>query len=180
MSREQLENVAQQYQIKNARKMTDENLSYAIIDAQAVAASLEPIERPKAKRGRPKKSESAKPAAKKVEPDPVAEPAPEVKATDSQPADKPKSKRGRKPKAPANVAEPKGETVVDNQASPIDNKPAEPAEATKQPSKRGRKPKNKAAEEKMETSAPKPVEQSQEVKPSEQPADKPVNGKDPG
>ena len=160
MSREQLENVAQQYQIKNARKMTDENLSYAIIDAQAVAASLEPIERPKAKRGRPKKSESAKPAAKKVEPDPVAEPAPEVKATDSQPADKPKSKRGRKPKAPANVAEPKGETVVDNQASPVDNKPAEPAEATKQPSKRGRKPKNKAVEVKQETSEPKPPRSS--------------------
>ena len=178
MSREQLENVAQQYQIKNSRKMTDENLSYAIIDAQAVAASLEPIERPKAKRGRPKKSESAKPAAKKVEPAPVAEPAPEVKATDSQPAEKPKSKRGRKPKAPANVAEPKGETVVDNQASPVDNKPAEPAEATKQPSKRGRKPKNKAVEVKQETAEPKPAEQSQEVKPSEQPADKPVNGKD--
>ena len=178
MSREQLENVAQQYQIKNARKMTDENLSYAIIDAQAVAASLEPVERPKAKRGRPKKTESAKPAAKKVEPAPVAEPAPEVKATDSQPADKPKSKRGRKPKAPATAAEPKGETVVDNQASPVDNKPAEPADATKQPSKRGRKPKNKAVEVKQETSEPKPAEQSQEVKPSEQPVDKPVNGKD--
>ena len=62
MSREQLESVAQEYQIKNARKMTDENLSYAILDAQATAASLEPIERPKAKRGRPRKTSQPKAA----------------------------------------------------------------------------------------------------------------------
>lgn len=56
MSREQLEKVAQEHQIKNIKKFTDENLSYAILDAQAAAASLQPIEKPKAKRGRPRKN----------------------------------------------------------------------------------------------------------------------------
>ena len=56
MSREQLESAAQELQIKVTKKMTDEDLSYEILDAQANAAALEPFERPKAKRGRPKKS----------------------------------------------------------------------------------------------------------------------------
>ncbi len=55
MSREQLEKAAQELQIKNIKKLTDENLGYAILDAQAAAASLEPVERPKGKRGRPRK-----------------------------------------------------------------------------------------------------------------------------
>ena len=55
MSREQLEKAAQDLQIKNIKKLTDENLGYAILDAQAAAASLEPVERPKGKRGRPRK-----------------------------------------------------------------------------------------------------------------------------
>ena len=72
MSREQLESVAQDYQIKNARKLTDENLSFAILDAQATAESLKPIERPKGKRGRPRKNDSqpmeqTAPEAKKEE-----------------------------------------------------------------------------------------------------------------
>ncbi len=69
MSREQLEKVAQEHQIKNIKKFTDENLSYAILDAQATAASQEPIEKPKGKRGRPRKSnlpEQAKPAVKET------------------------------------------------------------------------------------------------------------------
>ena len=93
MSREQLENVAQEHQVKNARKLTDENLAFAILDAQATAASLQPIERPKAKRGRPKKSESTtqeKPAPAAVENKP------EEKQEDK--SKEQKSKRGRKPK----------------------------------------------------------------------------------
>ena len=35
MSREQLENVAQELQIKNVRKLNDEDLGYEILDAQA-------------------------------------------------------------------------------------------------------------------------------------------------
>ena len=67
MGREQLETIAEGLQIKNIKKLTDENLSYAILDAQATAASQEPIEKPKGKRGRPRKSnlpEQAKPAVK--------------------------------------------------------------------------------------------------------------------
>ena len=50
MGREQLETIAEGLQIKNIKKLTDENLSYAILDAQATAASQEPIEKPKGKR----------------------------------------------------------------------------------------------------------------------------------
>ena len=67
MGREQLETIAEGLQIKNIKKLTDENLSYAILDAQATAASQEPIEKPKGKRGRPRKSnlpEQATPAVK--------------------------------------------------------------------------------------------------------------------
>ena len=85
MSREQLESVAQDYQIKNAKKLTDENLSFAILDAQATAASLKPIERPKSKRGRPRKAEAQ----------PKAEPSKEANET----AEAPKPKRSSKPKA---------------------------------------------------------------------------------
>jgi hypothetical protein len=59
MSREQLEAVALELGIKAGKKMDDENLSYTILDAQAMAESLKPDEKPKPKRGRPRKDASA-------------------------------------------------------------------------------------------------------------------------
>ena len=72
MSREQLEQVAQEHQVKNIKKLTSENLAYAILDAQATAASQQPIEKPKGKRGRPRKNplpDQAQPSAKEKEKD---------------------------------------------------------------------------------------------------------------
>ncbi len=141
MSREQLEKAAQEHQIKNFKKLTDENLSFAILDAQAAAASLQPVEKPKAKRGRPRKNplpeqtktQAVKPVdtekndnkangrpegkrekPKKTEPKSV-EPVTVQGEQDAKPAPK---KRGRKPKS---AMQPQQEAVVTD----ADNKPKE-------------------------------------------------------
>lgn len=179
MSREQLENVAQEHQVKNARKLTDENLAFAILDAQATAASLQPIERPKAKRGRPKKSESTtqeKPAPAAVENKP------EEKQEDK--SKEQKSKRGRKPKnaqQPAPVAaEAKAEAEVKPEpkpaAEPANEQPKAP-EAAAKTSKRGRKPKAKANP--APEPATEPVAPANEPQVKEQaPQEKAVDGKE--
>ena len=166
MSREQLENVAQEHQAKNARKMTDENLAFAILDAQATAASLQPIERPKAKRGRPKKAESTAPE----KPAPAAA---ETKPAEKQ-EDKPKeqkSKRGRKPKAAPQ------QVPADAEAKAVAEVKPEP-EATAQTSKRGRKPKVKANAAPAEpvTEPVAPVKEPEVKEPA--PQEKTVNGKE--
>lgn len=87
MSREQLETIAKELKIKT-RKLDDENLAYAILDAEAEAESVKPaktVEKPKAKRGRPaKKAEEKKPEETSVETD--------------KPAPTEQKKRGRKKK----------------------------------------------------------------------------------
>ena len=152
MSREQLESVAQEHQVKNIKKLTDENLSFAILDAQAKEESLKPIERPKAKRGRPRKTEAkpqeqgtdskpeeaekkeekpsgtktpAKrgPKTKKQETAPASAPLAEpAKAESDQPEPKPVAKRGRKPKA-ANTVKEENNTPEVVAAPPQENKP---------------------------------------------------------
>lgn len=90
LTKEQLDNIAQEYDIKNAKKLDSENLAYAILDAQAKEESLKPAaERPKAKRGRPRKTATvaaAKPAAtvKPAEKKPAAPDA--EKPTEQKPA----------------------------------------------------------------------------------------------
>ena len=57
MSREQLESIANQYNIKKVKNLEDADLAFAILDAQATEASLQPDkEKPKSRRGRPRKS----------------------------------------------------------------------------------------------------------------------------
>ena len=61
MSREQLETIAKQHSIKNVKKLDEENLAYAIIDAEAIEASTKVSAAPeKPKRGRPKKENAQK------------------------------------------------------------------------------------------------------------------------
>ncbi len=167
MSREQLEKVAQDHQIKNIKKLTDENLSFAILDAQAAAASQEPIEKPKGKRGRPRKNPL---------PDQAKTPAKAEKKVKEQPEVKEKAE-----------AKEQKETV--EPAAAVQEQPAKPA-----PKKRGRKPKSAAApveQQKTDASAHsenKPDESvpaasgdnSTQVAPAEATAqvDKPVSGKE--
>ena len=129
MSREQLETIANQYSIKKIKNLEDADLAFAILDAQATEASHQPDkDKPKARRGRPRKESPAakaekakaelKPAepAKKEEAAPAPAPAAEPVAEET-PAPK---KRGRKPKAAQSV-----EAAAE----------AKPAEPVKEPAK---------------------------------------------
>ena len=123
MSREQLETIANQFSIKKIKNLEDADLAFAILDAQATAASLLPDkEKAKPKRGRPRKDASApkkeaapakaeanateKPAEKPVQAEKPAVEAANAKAEKASPAEKPvqaekpaPKKRGRKPKS---------------------------------------------------------------------------------
>ena len=185
MSREQLESVAQEHQIKNARKMTDENLSFAILDAQATAASLQPLDRPKAKRGRPKKTEAAPkkdaaPEQRKAEPQ--AQEAKSAATEENRQEQKPKAKRGRKPKSASQPVQAETATPAAVAEEPAREKGPEAPSQEKPVSKRGRKPKNavKPAEapaapkvdaEVRTEAVPEPVQ-------SPDPAPKQVDGKE--
>ncbi len=160
MSREQLEKVAQEHQVKNIKKLTDENLSFAILDAQAAAASLQPIEKPKAKRGRPRKNplpeqvkaQKEKPAGDKDEKIIKEQPKQEqpiIEKNNEQSVEKPApKKRGRKPKSAA--------VQPSNEATAVIPEPNNPSEV------------EPAAENvKQSNSAPQPSS-----------SDKPVNGKE--
>lgn len=175
MSREQLEKVAQDHQIKNIKKFTDENLSFAILDAQAAAASLQPIEKPKAKRGRPRKNplpEQTRTRATK----PVASKNDNKKAKEEQDAKTERQNMNAEPK-------------VEQTTTPVPGQDAKPA-----PKKRGRKPKSASVQPQAEAAVPdidkKPVsvtEKSVSVEETAQmipdatapsQSEKPVNGKE--
>lgn len=135
MSREQLEKVAQDHQIKNIKKFTDENLSFAILDAQAAAASLQPIEKPKAKRGRPRKNplpEQTRTRATK----PVASKNDNKKAKEEQDAKTERQNMNAEPK-------------VEQTTTPVTGQDAKPA-----PKKRGRKPKSASVQPQAEAAVP--------------------------
>ena len=114
MSRENLEAIANEFEIKKIKSLDNENLAYAILDAEATAESKKaPAEKPRARRGRPRKEAEApktaekaaeKPAEKKEKP--VKEAAPEKAEASAAPA-APAKKRGRPRKnAEAPAAEP--------------------------------------------------------------------------
>ncbi len=166
MSREQLSDLAGGLGIKVSKKMEMEDIAFAILDAQAKAESLKPTEKPKAKRGRPRKDASkpaeTAPKAEKPEEPKAASPAP---ADDTKPAAAKKRGRTAKPKAEPAAEAPATEVKPETPAKPA----AESAEAAPapQPKKRGRKPKNAtpAAEpvqaEKAAPAEPAPVKAEQ-------------------
>lgn len=123
MTREQLEAIASEHNVKFNKRTTDEKLAFAILDAEAEEESVKPIEKkPRRLRiGRNKKENETgdkpveKPAGAK---DPVkAEEKPaEQKPAEAQPEKQP-AKRGRKPKQPNQQ----------NQPAPQTQQPAAPA-----------------------------------------------------
>ena len=148
MTEEQLRSIAESLKIKNAKRMDRENLGYAILDEEARAESLKPIERPKGKRGRPRKVQPAAPAAQEA---PAETKAPaEVPAENAAQAPK---KRGRKPKQTAQS--PAETTGAAEAAAAETKKPAEaPAEnAAQAPKRRGRRKKETVAETPSEAPA---------------------------
>ena len=144
MSREELEKLANDYQIKT-KKMELEEIAYAILDKEAViVASQAPEDKPKARRGRPKKAEKAA-----AEPNTKEKPAEEKKAeVKEEPAakeqkaeKKPEPKPARKKQEPKQKAEePKTEEKPAEEVKPAENEPEKQAQK-----KRGRKPKTAQA-----------------------------------
>lgn len=142
MSREELEKLANDYQIKT-KKMEIDEIAYAILDKEAViAASQAPQDKPKARRGRPRKED--KPAApqeseQKEEAQPAENPQPQKKRKEAKP------KQEARTEPMEDSAEKKsGQKPAKEQKPAAENKAAEnsPAESKPEQKKRGRKPKN--------------------------------------
>lgn len=135
MTREQLESIATEHNVKSIKKLDDENLAYAIIDAEAKEESVKPApEKPKARRGRPPKQKNtveAKAENGVSESKEGGKPSENGQKAVAKPARKP----GRPPKKADNQTE---------QKQPVENQTEQ--QAAPQPKKRGRKPKNRAAE----------------------------------
>lgn len=125
MTREQLESIATEHNVKSIKKLDDENLAYAIIDAEAKEESVKPApEKPKVRRGRPPKQKSAA----------EAKPSDGVKPKETEkPSNQEKKASPAKPVKAAPKPEPKAQPAGDTAAQP----------AAAQPKKRGRKPKSK-------------------------------------
>ena len=125
MTQEQLVELAKSLNIKNTKKMNEEQLGFAILDEEAKIESLKaPLQTPvKRKRGRPRKEEAAAPKPEKEEKQakpakaeqpvekaaeaPQEEPAKQVKKEPRKPGRKP----GRKPKQAETPEQPAAETA---------------------------------------------------------------------
>ena len=173
-----MEGLANGLEVKNVKKMDDENLAYAILDAQAKAESLKPTnDKPKARRGRAKKEEAgAKSAEEKKSADTKA---PETKP-DTEAVPKPSAKKtaGRKPKA-------KPEAVKEADPAPVQAPAEVPADAAetvpeKPKSRRGRPKKSAAvpAEAPSEVPAEDKAAQAQSPAPAQE-GKKPENNPQP-
>ncbi len=162
MSREQLESIAKDLNIKVTKKTSSENIAFEILDAEARAEAATPLPKPKKRAGR-------KPAAKaaaqdnapaKADAAPASVPAPEK-------AQEPK-KRGRKA---AVKAQPAPESPVPQEApetAPKEAAPAEPKKRGRKPAKAG-KPAASQAQEQQPAEAAKPApEQKPQVQPQQQ------------
>ena len=146
MSEEQLRALGEKLSIKNAKKLSMEELGFAILDEEARIESQKPVEeKTRTKRGRPAKKKEEKPK-QEAPAEPVKETAPapaEAAATDT-PAPK-KSTRGRKAKAEkadaAKPAEEAAQKAEKPEAPKAEEKPAD--EAPKQDGQK--QPKQKRA-----------------------------------
>ena len=156
MTREQLETIAAEHGVKNVKKMDMEPLAFAILDAEAKEESLKPApDKPKTKRGRPKKAETTKPAA-------ADKPAAEEEKPAAE-APKPAAKKSKSKAKPAQAKE--------AEAAPAEAAPAEQAPAADKPkTKRGRPKKAETeAEVPAKEAAVAPVPAEKEKKGEHQP-----------
>lgn len=153
MSVDELQSIAQKYNVKNFKKLDAENLAFAILDAQAseLSHNPEPEAPAKKKRGRPRKTADAKP---KEESKPKVDSKPVEKVEKVEKADQPKAEE--KPQA----QDEKQKVAADGNNAPR--------------AKRGRKPKQQQAKvtEKPQAEAqtePKAAVVSEPVKTPEKP-----------
>ena len=159
MSEEQLRALGEKLSIKNAKKLSMEDLGFAILDEEARIESQKPVEeKTRTKRGRPAKKKEEKPKQEApAEPVKEAPAAPAEAAATDTPAPK-KAARGRKPKAektdkadaaqPAEETAPKAEKAEKQEAPKAEEKPAgdAPKQDAQKPAKAKRARVKKAAE----------------------------------
>ena len=159
MSEEQLRALGEKLSIKNAKKLSMEELGFAILDEEARIESQKPVEeKTRTKRGRPAKKKEEKPKQEApAEPVKEAPAAPAEAAATDTPAPK-KAARGRKPKAektekadaaqPAEETAPKAEKAEKQEAPKAEEKPAgeAPKQDAQKPAKAKRARVKKAAE----------------------------------
>lgn len=139
MSREQLESIAKDLNIKVSKKTSSENIAFEILDAEARVEAATPV-------SKPKKRQAKKPATKAE-----SSPAPSEPVQENAPKAQETKKRGRKPAVKAAPA-PEAQTVAE---APVEApKEAVPAE----PKKRGRKPAQKNGKPATQVTAEQPTE----------------------
>ncbi len=162
MSREQLESIAKDLNIKVTKKTSSENIAFEILDAEARAEAATPLPKPKKRAGRKLAAKAAAQdnAPAKADAAPASVPAPEK-------AQEPK-KRGRKA---AVKAQPAPESPAPQEApetAPKEAAPAEPKKRGRKPAKAG-KPAAPQAQEQQPAEAAKPApEQKPQVQPQQQ------------
>ena len=186
MNREQLENIASNYQIK-FKKLDDEHLAYAILDAEAQEASLKPAEEKKPRKPRLAK----KPAEKtKEKPSETPEEAPKEEASPKprKPGRKPGKKAAQAKEEAAKPEEPaapvkdeqalraeKVESIVRKAKKEIKRKAEEAAAAAEQQIQQGQQSENPAQEpqqpaqdqaQQQPQRQPQPQKQNQQQKPA--------------
>ncbi|MCQ2135035.1 MAG: transcription termination factor Rho [Bacteroidales bacterium] len=152
MNEDQLRTIADELGIKGTKKMSAEDLGFAILDQQAIIESKNP--QPVDKKKKPKQKKDA----------------PEAQATEAQAPKKAKqpkqkAKKESKPEVAEEVAaEVPAETVAESV-------PSAESTAANQPKKRGRKPKNAAQAPVEEPAVAAPAEAPAQETPVQQKAD---------
>ena len=157
MSREQLEAIALELEIKFTKKIDDENLAYLILDAEAKKEStkVDDTPKPRAKRGRKPKNETAAKTAEPAKP----EPAPKAETPEAEKSEpvKEEQKAARPAKSAKSDKKPQQEPArQEEKPVEVTSQDAQPAEKKKS----GGKPKSEKvniAQESAPAQAPSPT-----------------------
>ncbi len=184
MTREQLESIATEHNVKSIKKLDSENLAYAILDAEAKEESVKPApEKPKVRRGRPPKQQKASAEAQPKQAADGRESAAVAEKQDRKEgaASAARSRKGQK-KQSAAASETAAAPAAEAQRSadtPSDADKQNRQPGTQQAKKRGRKPKAaqpeqaaeanlfSAAEGQLQEAQPQPAVTSEEKKPQQ-------------
>lgn len=165
MTREQLENIASNYQIK-FKKLDNDNLAYAILDAEAKEASLKPAVEKKPRKPRLTKKTVEKPTEKPAE---ILSEKPETKvdeAVKEEASPKPR-KPGRKPKNQVQPASEEAAAKPEEPADPVKDEQALRAEKVESIVRKAKKEIRRKVEEE-EAAAAAAEQQPQQQRPQKQ------------
>ena len=148
MSREQLEAIALELQLKFTKKIDNENLAYMILDAEAKqeSAKVDETAKPRAKRGRKPKSATAEVKASEA---PKAEQKPEEQKAEADTPEKEETPKAEN--KPARTPRKASAQPNKQEEQPVEVKPAGEQPEKK---KRGRKPKAEKVEPVQEPVTP--------------------------